>query len=285
MKKGTAHWIVGSFTIMILFISFLFVRDFGYLNEWSRPIDSGKFSDWGSTISGLMATGAFIFAFITFFNQIKSTSKQDVENKFFILIENLQFILNQIKLRVRLDDEIKISNLDNEVKWKAKYNRIQDIEGREALRTILIKLNKDLKTIDLDKMFDGLSEEEVEERNYQKIYDKYFHILGHYFRYVYNIMKYVDSSETNSDIEKKRLIDLLQAQLSSDEMGLIFYNAIFNDKAKKKVTGERKFFELLEKYKLLENIDDKSLADNLHKKSIILIRLNRSMPLALSNHN
>ena len=65
--------------------------------------------------------------------------------------------------------------------------------------------------------------------------------------------------------KKDYFIKLLQAQVSTDEMGLIFYNAVLNDKAKKKETGEAKFHKLLEKYKFFENIDDNSLVDILHK--------------------
>lgn len=266
MKRNTAHWIIWPFTILILLFSFLFLRDFGYLNEWGKPIDSNKFADWGSTISGLMAKGAFLFAFITFLNQIKSSSKQEVENNYFKLLENLQFIINQINITFPLDNEVLITDSNDQIKWKAKDKRIERVEGREALRIILTRLRTDLKTLTLDDLFNEPTDREIEERNYQEFYDKYFYILGHYFRYVYNIIKYVDTSNSANEEEKIRLTNLLQAQLSSDEMGLIFYNAIFNDKAKKKLTGERKFLELLEKYKLLENIDDKSLADSSHKE-------------------
>ncbi len=92
---------------------------------------------------------------------------------------------------------------------------------------------------------------------YDTLYNNYLGILDHYFRYIYNILKFVD----NSQIEDKKLYaDLLQAQLSKDELGILFYNGIGQ-------YGIKKMHPLLEKYNFLENLNISSLS--IHGKTLI----------------
>lgn len=72
--------------------------------------------------------------------------------------------------------------------------------------------------------------------------------LGHYFRHLYHILKYVD--ESNID-DAKSYIDILQAQLSNDELYLLSINGISN-------FGRKKMFPLMNKYSLLENYNAKN---------------------------
>lgn len=69
--------------------------------------------------------------------------------------------------------------------------------------------------------------------------------LGHYFRNLYTIIKFVN----NSDIEnKKQYVSMVRAQLSSYELSLLFYNCLWS-------VGRKKFMSLIEKYELLENMN------------------------------
>ena len=79
---------------------------------------------------------------------------------------------------------------------------------------------------------------------YLKFYDTYEAKIGHYFRSLYNIVKFID----RSDVDDRRLYtNLVRAQLSSWELWLLFYNAL-SDK------GRDKFKPLIEKYALLETV-------------------------------
>ncbi|UWQ90644.1 putative phage abortive infection protein [Rhodobacteraceae bacterium M382] len=71
--------------------------------------------------------------------------------------------------------------------------------------------------------------------------------LGHYFRTLYNIFKYVHKSE---GIDKRLYTNLIRAQLSDDEVMLLFLNGL----SKK---GD-KFKPLLEEYAVLKNVDKRS---------------------------
>jgi hypothetical protein len=69
--------------------------------------------------------------------------------------------------------------------------------------------------------------------------------LGHYFRNLYHIVKFVDSSRRTED-EKKQYTSFLRAQLSEDEMIVLFFNA--------QLPRAKKFQPLIEKYALLEHL-------------------------------
>lgn len=75
--------------------------------------------------------------------------------------------------------------------------------------------------------------------------------LGHYFRTLYNIIKFIDKSEIT---EKKLYTNLVRAQLSSFELTFVFYNCLSK-------FGIEKFKPLVEKYALLKNLDTGLLID------------------------
>jgi hypothetical protein len=82
--------------------------------------------------------------------------------------------------------------------------------------------------------------------------------VGHYFRTLYNIVKFIASSD--SDIENKQIyINIVRAQLSSSELNLLFYNCLSN-------YGNKKFKPLVEQFGLLENMVLESLIHQGHKE-------------------
>lgn len=80
--------------------------------------------------------------------------------------------------------------------------------------------------------------------------------LGHWFRSLYNILKFVDQSQINN---KKFYADLLRAQLSSPELLCIFYNSNSN-------MGREKLLPLINKYNLLKHLDKEELFIKLEGK-------------------
>ena len=78
--------------------------------------------------------------------------------------------------------------------------------------------------------------------------------VGHYFRSLYNIVKFVDKSDIK---DKKIYTNLLRAQLSSNELKLLLYNCLSS-------LGKEKFKPLVEKYSLLKSVN---VRDLLHGES------------------
>lgn len=98
---------------------------------------------------------------------------------------------------------------------------------------------------------------------FEEFYNEHQQNLGHYFRYIYNIVKYVlDSVNRLDEEDKQRYLSILQSQLSNDEMGLIFYNVL--SKHGQTTSGEYRFLKWLDKYGLLENMDSQSLKCQWH---------------------
>ncbi|MEC5387162.1 putative phage abortive infection protein [Uliginosibacterium sp. H3] len=69
-------------------------------------------------------------------------------------------------------------------------------------------------------------------------------LLGHYFRHLYHIIKFVKTAPVEN---KRQYTSLVRAQLSSYEHILLFYNCLGED-------GYEKFKPLVEEFALLENM-------------------------------
>ncbi len=85
---------------------------------------------------------------------------------------------------------------------------------------------------------------EVTINGYNTFYEANQNNIGHYFRNLYHIMKFIE----NSSIEKKTYTNFVRAQLSSHELTFLFYNCLSNH-------GNKKFKPLIEKYALLKNMN------------------------------
>jgi len=58
---------------------------------------------------------------------------------------------------------------------------------------------------------------------YYAFFEKFHYLIGHYFRHLYHILKLVASNESLKD--KQKYIGFMQAQMSSFELMLLFYNS------------------------------------------------------------
>ena len=90
--------------------------------------------------------------------------------------------------------------------------------------------------------------------SYLKFYIKYQSDLGHYFRNLYNIVKFIHKSNPNN---KYYYSNLLRAQLSSFELIMLFYNCLSQ-------FGDKKFKPLIEEYHLLQNMPKNPLINKTH---------------------
>ena len=178
--RRTTKILMTFLSIIIIVSIYLFIRDYAYQNNWNKPIDSQIFSHWGDFVSGIMASGALIFGYFTFIQQIKDGERkqakdelyrrqQEVENRFFRMIENLQFIIGQIIISI---PPIKLSSNNKIVENESTFNtlivtdsgnsiinRIYDnraikISGREALHILLLNLKLKLKIVTIDDIWD-----------------------------------------------------------------------------------------------------------------------------------
>ena len=136
--------------------------------------------------------------------------------------------------------------------------------GRECFDLMLQKLRDIYQP--LEERFNAgmINEDRERELIYKWLNDKYEGFfpdlqpyVGHYFRHLYNIVKFVDKSASEV-VEKKFYTDLIRAQLSSTELGLLFYHGLSDRGAE--------FRDLVEKYALFENIPSEVLIREEHKE-------------------
>lgn len=101
---------------------------------------------------------------------------------------------------------------------------------------------------------DGISTLTRMNEVYEVFYKQHEAELGHYFRSLYNVVKFVK----NSDVTDKRLYtNLVRAQLSSHELLLIFYNCLSG-------LGREKFKPLVKEFDLLKHLHTQILLDPTH---------------------
>ena len=98
--------------------------------------------------------------------------------------------------------------------------------------------------------------ESIVESAYESFFNKYQADLGHYFRTLYTIIKFV--KEQNPE-HKKYYTNLVRSQLSSFEHLLLFYNCLSS-------YGVDKFKPLIIEYSLLDNMPFEKLLDIKHKE-------------------
>lgn len=90
---------------------------------------------------------------------------------------------------------------------------------------------------------------------YEKLFIRYQADLGHYFRTLYNLVKFVDMKQPEDVNYYSRLI---RSQLSTFEHLLLFYNCL-------STYGKVKFKPFLIKYSMLDNLPLGELLDPQHK--------------------
>lgn len=82
-------------------------------------------------------------------------------------------------------------------------------------------------------------------------------IFDHYFRHLYRILKFVDTTDLIDDCDKYEYTAMVRATLSKHELVWLFYNCL-------SLAGKDKFKPLIERYALLKNLRKELLIDKKH---------------------
>lgn len=171
-----------------------------------------------------------------FEEQNKTLKRQRFENTFFNMLS--------------LQQEI-VSNLYYEYD-KRVGNGIKTIQckGRELFEYVYLYMSLTVKGIE---QYGGL-------RNVLYHYDytmfsqlDFISRFDHYFRHMYRIFKYIDSTDLIEDDERYEYTCILRSQLSSYELVMLFYNSLT-------ANGRAKLKPLLEKYSVFNNLREDLLA-------------------------
>ncbi|WP_092002620.1 putative phage abortive infection protein [Marinobacter pelagius] len=169
--------------------------------------------------------------------------KQSFESTFFQLLRLYNEIVDELRVTVR-----------------DPFMRRQGQESEYENRNALLYLNNNLKDKYIEKVrrgdFPDIPEVDAISQEYDNFYSQNAQHLGHYFRTMYNILKFIEFSAVKEQ-DKFIYANLLRAQLSKQELALLLYNCI-------SLYGRRKMLPLVKKYRLLKHIEDDSVADVEH---------------------
>jgi hypothetical protein len=266
--KPTNVFIIMIFVVIVIwYLSFYLLKD--------SP-DRGTFGDMFGGINALFSGLAFAGLIYTillqreelelqrnelketkdeFKTQNKTLKRQRFENTFFNLLDLHHKIIDGI------DKDEKIRVAGGGIR-DSKY-QVVSVRGRDVFRKEyywLVELFRSNEVEDNPKTFNDI---------YLKKYEDVQTDFGHYFRNLYRILKFIDSTDfyplensENKDIRNNEIrysyTSILRAQLSDYEILWLFYNCL-------SLNGKDRFKGLVEKYCIFKNIP----SDKLHKEEEI----------------
>lgn len=168
--------------------------------------------------------------------------KQNFEATFFQLLRLYNDVVQELHITLDATDPLMYGGPRRKVKH-------EDRQCLAALHDVLIAehLSLVVRGDSTKPKVDALNDA------YHEFYSKYGHLIGHYFRTIYNVVKIVERSEMSDEL-KRDYTNILRAQLSKYELGLLLYNCL-------STYGRDKMFPLVKKYALLKHLEDEVLAD------------------------
>ena len=165
--------------------------------------------------------------------QDQTLQKQNFENSFFQLLSFHNEIVNSL-MALKLTSQEKV-------------------EGRMCFRVFLQTLS-----LHYESYMDTSGKIKDDIDALKKFLFQYQPSIDYYFGHLYNTVKFVDQHKFIKEFEdKKSYTNLIRAQLSRNELGLLFYNCLSDRGAKFKC--------LVEKYALLEDMNFEGLLEPEHR--------------------
>lgn len=222
-------------------------QEFG--NSFST--DHARWSQFGDYIGGTLGS---IFAFLALIallltlwlqnrelrissEELKKSAKALKDQNESLVLQNFE---NRFFNMLTLHHQI-VSGLD------LRKNGKITASGRDCLKVFYDRLQKELKS---NFRWDSIDYKKQVIAGYEKFYRQHSHELGHYYRYIYRILKFINESQIS---EKRDYSGILRAQLSNPELALLFYNGI--------TSRGNKLKPLAEKYALFENLEPTQLTN------------------------
>ena len=202
---------------------------------------------------------------LEFQEQNKTMKRQRFENTFFNMLSLQQEIVTKLsytcKRKQKTGKRIPISGAYEYDFVESKYM------GREVFEALYNET--DVKLKDSNQSYNGGIKSIIKNKGiveFENICD--ISNLDHYYRHLYRLFKYVDSSplitKTKDDDkdeyeERYDYACIIRSQLSDYELVMLFYNCLTSN-------GRAKFKPLIEKYSIFNNLREELLAKREHKK-------------------
>ena len=199
----------------------------------------GEFGDFlGGTLNPLFGFFGLFALLLTISLQSKELklSRKELKNSVDALdAQNRTLVIQNFE-----NSFFQMLKLHNDIVNEFDLQHTNNPSGRDCFPIFLEKLHR-LRS-HFSKSIDD--PEELLNIAYCRFYEQHQVDLAHYFRYLYNIFKFIDSSQIEN---KKFYSNLVRAQLSNHELALLFYNCI-------SIHGKEKFHPYLIQYSVLKHL-------------------------------
>lgn len=215
------------------------------------PEERGPFGDMFGAVNSLftgLAFGAVIYAIFLQRHEI-SLLKEELDRNGNLWREQQAAAEGQLRLQNKQQFETTFFNLlrifgDLVESIDLRSKGAVTAQGKDVF-PIFLKRIRSQESFRADGWYDSMPRKIWAEDVYADFYNNnHKSELGHYFRTLFNLYKFVDRSDVE---DKKFYTNLIRAQLSNDETMLLFLNGLSSE-------GE-KFREYLERYSVLKNVD------------------------------
>lgn len=219
----------------------------------------------GGTVGTLFTLTATIFLFITFKEQrlqFESTQNSEFYTRFETTYFNMLGMLEKVQdsVNANIEESEVADGLHNLTEYYKRFraNYMIDLASEESMNSISESLSDDelipADVLKAKQYFGDYFEEYVKKTKCN---------IGYFYRYIYNIVNFVYGQKNFKEIDdKEHYLNLLQAQLSDEELALIFYDAI--SKYGENKDGDLAFRQMLDETHFLENIKPEVLLDRNH---------------------
>lgn len=156
------------------------------------------------------------------------------------IVDNLKIDLEELSNKTETEKVIKgvsVSILKSQIGASFESKSLK-VQGRSVFEEILNYLS-----IEAESPRDSLE-------RYKYIQNNHNHILGHYFRNLYQALKVINNYDGTmlSDADKRKYTSILRAQLSTKELALLFINCLEG------VSDSGQFKNLLIEFQMLEHL-------------------------------
>ncbi len=227
---------------------------------WGSEIQISNYGELGDFIAGITGTlisvAAFILLYLTYKTQKQELSEtRDILNKQHQTFEKQQFettFFNLLNLHDSIVNSIDFKTIHTTTSRYKVEKEIEIKKGRDCFvlfyRAFQIHYGK------VRSKQKSVSQLELIKTAYENFFEDHKTDLGHYFRNLYHIIKFIDRSEI---MNKQQYASIVRAQLSSHELLLLFYNGLSK--------YGKKFKPLIERYRLLKNLHESDLLVQTHK--------------------
>ncbi|MFN3827707.1 MAG: putative phage abortive infection protein [Micavibrio sp.] len=213
MKKSSPIILAIIFMIAVVNVWLWFWVGLDYFinDENSRGTFGDKFGAINSLFSGLAFAG-LIYAILLQREELSLTREE-------LSGQRMEFEEQNRTLRRQQFDNafFQMLSLHNEIVNSLQANTLR---GRSVFERILAQINQHVGSV-VSKQ--GTEKSVALNDGYEMFYNQNQNSLSHYYRNLYRICEFVYSSEVDN---KQFYFDLLKAQLSTQELALIFYECM-----------------------------------------------------------